>query len=617
MLISQWADAHAYLPAEGNAEPGKYRCTRLPYQRAMLDDPLDGSISETVWMIASQLGKTLCMVLICEYFIDQQPTSILVVYPKIDDIKAWFKEKFTATVDVTPKMRGKIKDRRLRDSDNTILSKRFHGGNIGGAGANSPSTLRQRSKRIVIQDEIDAYEMNTEGDPCLQADKRAATFHNAVKLKASTPGKKLTSRIVPKFERSDKQYWFCPCPRCGHFQILSFWNVKWPEGRPECAVMVCEGCKAELSDAERIRMIENGQWRATGDDRSPIRGRHLSGIYRLLGKKSCHQSYLHEFAMEYLTAFVGPEANEATKEVFTNTFLCEGFEGEAEKSPPAESLFERCEEYPTDHLPAGVLILVAQLDVQSDRIYAEIDGWGLSEERWKLERRIFAGDAEQDYIWTQIDEFLNRRWKLADGQELQVCACFCDRRHKGKGVDAWAKRNHHKFFFSCQGGKSELLPVCGPPRKHGVTEAIIYTIGTYAAKASIYSRLNIVQPGPFYIHFPKAPDFDLEYFRSVVSEKLVTEFTRTGPRKVWKKVHQRNEGLDLMVYGLGAMVARRPNFDAIAKNLAKLAVKKAGVEAKGEAGIEPPQPKPEQKPQQPPAKPAKFPRGGGWMRRRY
>src|SRR5688572_13367211 len=81
LTVSEWADRYAYLPREGNAEPGKYRLSRMPYQRAMLDDAIDPTVMEFGWMIASQLGKTACFVNIAGYFIHQDPSAILVVYP--------------------------------------------------------------------------------------------------------------------------------------------------------------------------------------------------------------------------------------------------------------------------------------------------------------------------------------------------------------------------------------------------------------------------------------------------------------------------------------------------------------------------------------------------------
>ena len=127
-----------------------------------------------------------------------------------------------------------------------------------------PASLRQISCRVVIQDEIDSYEPSAggEGDPCFLADARAANFHDAILIKASTPTLRGASRIEALYEASDQRKWYVPCPECGKHQVLRWAQVQWPEGKPEGAVYVCEHCQAEISDHQRVQMVMAGEWRA-------------------------------------------------------------------------------------------------------------------------------------------------------------------------------------------------------------------------------------------------------------------------------------------------------------------------------------------------------------------
>ena len=385
LLVSEWAEKYAYLPAEGNAEPGKFHNARMPYEVAMLDDPLDPTVSEIYWMIGSQLGKTLCIIIVIEYYIDHAPTSILAVYPTIDSTRAWMRDKFVPTVKETPRLVGKLKEPRARDSESTALNRKFPGGGLTCVGANSPSGLRQRSKKVVICDEIDAMETTSEGDPLMLADKRAETFFDAVKLKSSTPTLKGSSRIEDGIERSDKQRYFLPCHSCGEFQWIKWSQVKFSFAQPdgtekrdtENTVIVCEKCGATWTDQQRLAAIASGhkdnppivvngmelraEWRATAPFKG-IRGRILSGLYQTIGKKRAFKSYLHQFAENFLTAKHG---GKETLQVWTNTFLSETFEVEAEQvewSP----LLERVEDYEGE-LPMEVCLLTAACDIQKDR----------------------------------------------------------------------------------------------------------------------------------------------------------------------------------------------------------------------------------------------------------
>lgn len=57
----------------------------------------------------------------------------------------------------TPCLHGKVADARSRDSNNTILRKKFLGGSIELTAANSSAGLAMRSIRYCLLDEVDRY----------------------------------------------------------------------------------------------------------------------------------------------------------------------------------------------------------------------------------------------------------------------------------------------------------------------------------------------------------------------------------------------------------------------------------------------------------------------------
>ena len=107
-----------------------------------------------------------------------------------------------------------VRDPRSRDSGNTLLYKRFPGGHLTMAGANSPASLASRPVRIVLLDEEDRYpnSAGAEGDPGSLAEKRSTTFWNRLLLTASTPTVAGSSKIAARYERSDQRKYFVPCP---------------------------------------------------------------------------------------------------------------------------------------------------------------------------------------------------------------------------------------------------------------------------------------------------------------------------------------------------------------------------------------------------------------------
>ena len=110
---------------------------------------------EIVLQWGAQLGKTELLLNIIGFFIDAQPSPILCVYPTLETSRKFSTKKLAMMIQETPCLMHKVKDPRTRDSGNTILSKEFSGGSIVIAGSNSPSSLRQISCRVVVQDEID------------------------------------------------------------------------------------------------------------------------------------------------------------------------------------------------------------------------------------------------------------------------------------------------------------------------------------------------------------------------------------------------------------------------------------------------------------------------------
>jgi phage terminase large subunit GpA-like protein len=570
LSVSEWAAAFAYIPKEGNAEPGRFRIDRLAYQRAMLDDVLDPTVSETVWMVASQLCKTASLVLITEFFIHQQPASILAVYPTLASAEAFTKEKLMTSIRETPCMKGLIKDSRSRDSENTMLNKRFPGGNLTVCGSNSPSGLRQRSKRIILKDEIDAYEDNKEGDPCDLADRAAMTFHDAVKLSSSTPTIRGMSRIEKLFETSDKQRFFCACHKCGHQQTLKWACVKWPsEDRTAEAYYECEQCQAPWTDAQRIAAIDAGEWRATAPFRG-VRGRHLNGIYRVMGKKKAYASYLHEFVENFLKA---KRKGKHALQTWVNIFLAETYESTGDRVE-SDELMKRIESY--TELPASALCITAGFDVQLDRVECEVVAWGAGEESWGVKYLVIPGRYDDAETWRQVSTALNLSFRRADGVSLPISAAIVDSGAFQKHVLKFTKPLFPRRVLAGKGSNIAGSPILGVVSRANSEKAAQLRIGTDTAKGVIMGRLALTEPGPGYMHFTnaKGSGFDSGFFLMLTAEERRVKLKRGHARDEWHKIEgRRNEALDCRVYAMAALYYLNPNFAALEKNLAKRAGK--------------------------------------------
>ena len=190
-----------------------------------ISDPL---MRDVVVMAGAQVGKTEMLLNCIGFHVAHDPAPILLVQPTLEMAQAFSKDRLAPMLRDTPTLRGKVKDPRSRDANNTTTHKVFQGGHISLVGSNSPSGLASRPIRIVLCDEVDRYPASagSEGDPIQLARKRSATFWNRKIAMVSTPTNKGASRIEAAFEESDKRYFFVPCEDCGFEQRLVWSNVR-------------------------------------------------------------------------------------------------------------------------------------------------------------------------------------------------------------------------------------------------------------------------------------------------------------------------------------------------------------------------------------------------------
>src|SRR3990167_2253731 len=139
LTLSEWSDQYRHLSRENSAEPGLWSTARVPYLREIMDAVSNPDVSEMVLMKCSRVGFTEGVIGNgIGYYIDQDPSPILVVQPSDEDAEDWSKRKLAPMLRDTPRLEHRVAEARSRDSDNTILSKTFPGGSIKITGATSP-----------------------------------------------------------------------------------------------------------------------------------------------------------------------------------------------------------------------------------------------------------------------------------------------------------------------------------------------------------------------------------------------------------------------------------------------------------------------------------------------
>jgi phage terminase large subunit GpA-like protein len=210
---------------------------------------------------------------------------MMAVAPTVELAKRNSKQRLDPLIEESEVLRERVKERRSRDSGNTVLSKEFPGGVLILTGANSAVGLRSMPARYLFLDEVDGYpgDVEGEGDPILLAERRSATFQRRKILLVSTPKTKGLSRIEREYGQSDQRRYFVPCPHCSEHQTLDLANLRWPDGRPREAEYACAHCGALIGERHKTWMLEHGEWRPTAPGDGRTAGFHLSSLYSPVG----------------------------------------------------------------------------------------------------------------------------------------------------------------------------------------------------------------------------------------------------------------------------------------------------------------------------------------------
>ncbi len=355
LSLSQWADTYGYLSAESSSQSGKWNT--WPYQRAIMDALTDPEVEVITLMKSSRIGYTKMLNMAVGYHIHQDPCSLLVVQPTVEDGSGYSKEEIDPMLRDMPVLDGLVSDPRTRDSSNTIMTKAYPGGVLHIVGANSARGFRRITVRKVFFDEVDGYppSAGTEGDQLGLGKKRAEDAWNRQFIIGSTPTVKGFSKVERSYEQSDRRQFHVPCPHCKEKQVLEFKNLRWPKGEPKKAHFVCIHCEQEIGESSKYWMLENGEWVAR-DEFEGHAGFHLWAAYSLQPNATWGQ-----IAVDFLEAKDDP----LSLQVFVNTTFAETFEEQGTEVDEHE-LFKRRESY--QQVPKEVLFLTCGVDVQADRL---------------------------------------------------------------------------------------------------------------------------------------------------------------------------------------------------------------------------------------------------------
>lgn len=592
LSLIEWADAYRFVADKTSASPGKWRTATQPVSFGPMAAITEPDTHTVTVMAGTQVVKTEFLINVACYYIHQDPSPVLLVQPTQSAAQSFSKERFAPTIECTAVLRELVQPPRAKDSENTITHKAYPGGSLDFVGANSPTDLASRPKRIILCDEVDKYppSAGAEGDPLKLAEERASTYKTLNRAKFArtcSPTVEGVSRIGREYKASDQRKCYVACPFCEFEQVLTWAHVRWDRDAtgahlPETACIVCQQCGSIWSERDRAAALDGLAgaptfgWRQSKkfsccgeeqvpeawDDRGRARCALCGSQANYNGHAGFHISKLyskrHRLA-EIVQEFLDAQGNPELLKKFTNTALAEEWKQQLGEGFSNADLQSRAEVYGPESLPDIIRAVTAYTDVQADRLETQLIGWGPDEESWPCQYTVINLDPAQPAAWAELDRLLLSVFKTVTGRVLRVAAAGVDARYQTAQVLDFCRRRRGRRIFPCMGtaGPRPLWPSRASRTK---TNEPIYLTGVDSGKESLMARLKIEAPAPGerkpgFIHFPVSDDFSESYFEQLTAERREVRLRMGQPYSVWiLPPGKRNEALDTYV---GALAVRR------------------------------------------------------------
>lgn len=547
MAVWQWADKHRRLPQETSKEPGRWRTSRNPPARAIMESLSPYSGAEIVTVVAGvQTVKTESLNNLVGFVLDHDPAPMIVCQPTQELGNAWKLMRFDALVETTPSIAERITITQRRESSNTMNRVRFPGGWLIVSHAASAATLGMYSARYVMADEVDSYEelKGGEGDPLMTLRRRADSFGRQRKIYQCSSPKKImgASLIWREYLAGDQREYWVPCPSCSTPQVLKMEQVL-PSGQ-----YLCEHCGAAIDHAKKTQMLEAGHWQARYPDRSTHHSYRLPSLYTPVGLGRTWKDLYDER--------VAAGDNPALVKAFVSTSLAIPYDppGKIEEAEIRGLL----EDWHMRQPPDGCLLLVAATDVQGNRLETQILGFGRGQrprdpQIYVVDYHITIGSPTEPETWADLDDYLSTPIINRFGTHMLPRLHAVDSGNWAQDVYSAVAERAGKGWIAVKGASTGRAPLIGPAKAHEynwrgrgmVRKGSHYIIGTNEAKDTLLDRLAIApaqQKADRWWHLPR--DLPDNWPAQMTAER------RDPESKRWVPVRSgvRNEAIDVSVY---------------------------------------------------------------------
>lgn len=397
-------------------------------------------------VISSQSGKTEAIFDILGERLDTSPVPVIYLGPSKDFLTDQLEPRISDLLENTvlrEKLASKSRQKKTKKSVSGVSLRLAHGG--------SSTAMKSDPFGLAITDEADELMANVKGagSPIELIDMRGDTYSDFVHAVVSTPSEgkaeveidpetglafwaesepdEVKSTIWRLWQSGTRYHWAWPCPECSEYFIPRFACLGWdkpvgPDGRerpstpdlakktahlccPNCGGIITEGPDGET----KAWMNERGVYVAPGQSVSP------DGVVSGMAPESWTLSYWvsglaspfvswGERAARYVSAVRSgdPETIRAVK----NGGFGELYSPTGGAVPEWSEVRKASDDYKMGDVPDWVQVLTLTCDVQQDRLYTVIRGWGAYASSALISAEVLYGRTDEPDVWDALHAML-------------------------------------------------------------------------------------------------------------------------------------------------------------------------------------------------------------------
>jgi phage terminase large subunit GpA-like protein len=544
----EWADANRILPRT-NAEPGKWRSSRVPWTIPITETVKDSRYQMIVVIMGSQCSKTETLFNIIGWKLDDDPAPMLYIGPTRNNIEGVSKNRIMPMIESTPSLFQGLR----KGKKNKVTEKYINGARVGFGWAGSVTELASNPAAMVFIDERSRMTDTNEGDPVALLRARIATYPGGKLIVTSTPtegiltdknydnglnfwefSEEVSCPTWALWQQGTGHEWAIPCPDCEEYfvprsNLLKFdENLSYSKIR-ETAVLVCPHCGAAIQDFQKTQMNAKGRFISktqTINKQGEVNGNpppNSTASFWISGLCSPWVSW-GERAEELAKARASKNVGRIMAVMNTSFGELYGEKGDGISTDLVARLKQ---DYQREQVPSDVRGLTCGVDVQLNRLVFAIRGWAENMKSYGITHGEIWGDTTQPEVWEKLGELL-----LKDFNGHKITAMAVDSGYNAQPVYDFGRK--HSNVHITKGYQTLNNPFThkrldvlsnGITLKSGLS---LYRINTDYYKSWLMGAFKRDD------HWFLARDVDDEYLKQITSEQRMRN---AKGQAIWTKTY--------------------------------------------------------------------------------